>query len=227
MTYVVATSKNWRPEMVGNVSLQTDAHVSLIADKKNLNRNYLDGIGATTIFFPHWSYIIPSEIYENYECIIFHMTDLPFGRGGSPLQNLIVRGISETKISALRCVKEVDAGPIYMKRPLSLQGTAQDIYVRASAIIEDMIVSIIEKKPDPQDQTGEVVLFKRRKERDGSLSQLKTLEQVYDHIRMLDAEGYPNAFIETDKLHFEFKNASIKSDYILADVMIMRKPDGK
>ena len=155
------------------------------------------------------------------------MTDLPFGRGGSPLQNLIVRGISETKISALRCVKEVDAGPIYMKRPLSLQGTAQDIYVRASAIIEDMIVSIIEKKPDPQDQTGEVVLFKRRKERDGSLSQLKTLEQVYDHIRMLDAEGYPNAFIETDKLHFEFKNASIKSDYILADVMIMRKPDGK
>ena len=31
------------------------------------------------------------EIHENYKCIIFHMTDLPFGRGGSPLQNLISR----------------------------------------------------------------------------------------------------------------------------------------
>ena len=211
--------------MVDNISHQTGAQVLFIDDKKNLSRVHLDAIGATTIFFPHWSYIIPNEIYENYECVIFHMTDLPYGRGGSPLQNLIVRGIRETKISALRCIEEVDAGPIFMKRPLSLQGTAQDIYFRANAIIEDMIVSIIENKPDPLGQTGEVVLFKRRKESDGSLSQLKTLEQVYDHIRMLDAEGYPNAFIETDKLNFKFKNASVKSDYIIADVIIMRKPD--
>ena len=56
------------------------------------------------------------------------MTDLPFGRGGSPLQNLITRGISKTKISALRCNEEIDAGPIYLKRPLSLHGSAEEIY---------------------------------------------------------------------------------------------------
>ena len=27
------------------------------------------------------------------------------------------------------------------------------------------------------------------------------------------------------KLNFKFKNASVKSDYIIADVIIMRKPD--
>jgi len=37
-------------------------------------------------------WIILKEIFENYEIILFHMTDLPYGRGGSPLQNLIVRG---------------------------------------------------------------------------------------------------------------------------------------
>jgi len=209
--------------MVENISLQTGVQVSHIANKKALNREYLDGIGASTIFFPHWSYIISPEIYENYECVIFHMTDLPFGRGGSPLQNLI----RETKISALRCVEEVDAGPIFMKRPLPLHGTAQEIYIRASEIIEDMIVSIIKNKPEPQDQTGEVVPFKRRKEGEGSLTQLKTLEEVYDYIRMLDAEGYPNAFIETDNLHLKFNSASLESNYILANVMIMRKPDEK
>ena len=102
------------------------------------------------------------------------MTDLPFGRGGSPLQNLIVRGINETKISALRCVEEVDAGPIFMKKSLSLHGTAQEIYIRANIIIEEMIVFLIKNKPDPQDQIGEVVMFKRRKENEGDLAKLKT-----------------------------------------------------
>ncbi len=31
------------------------------------------------VFFPHWSHIIPQDIYENFECVIFHMTDFPFG----------------------------------------------------------------------------------------------------------------------------------------------------
>jgi len=37
------------------------------------------------------------------------MTDVPYGRGGSPLQNLIVRGHTETKLTALRCVRDLDA----------------------------------------------------------------------------------------------------------------------
>ena len=47
---------------------------------------------------------MPSEIIRNYECICFHETDLPFGRGGSPIQNLIVRGFKTTKISAIKMI---------------------------------------------------------------------------------------------------------------------------
>ena len=197
--------------------------IIFIADKQDLTVENLESIGAKTIFFPHWSYIIPAEIYENYECIIFHMTDLPFGRGGSPLQNLIVRGIYETQISALRCVKELDAGPIYMKRPLSLYGTAQEIYMRANQIIEDMIVSTILEQPQPQAQQGEVVIFKRRKQSESNIKSLKNLEQVHDYIRMLDADGYPNAFLETEHLKFEFSRVSRKLDHLLADVVIKPK----
>lgn len=44
------------------------------------------------------------------------MTDLPYGRGGSPLQNLIVRNHYKTKISEIRVKKEIDSGPIYLKK---------------------------------------------------------------------------------------------------------------
>ena len=41
------------------------------------------------------------------------MTDVPYGRGGSPLQNLIVRGYSEIKLTVLQMVKAFDAGLVY------------------------------------------------------------------------------------------------------------------
>lgn len=114
------------------------------------------------IFIPFWSWWIPPEIYENWECIIFHMTDLPYGRGGSPLQNLIATGHKDTMISAIRCVKELDAGPVYMKLPLLLVGTADEIYDHADRIIRQTMIPFIEKnRPEPEPQIGEPTYFRR------------------------------------------------------------------
>jgi methionyl-tRNA formyltransferase len=227
MTYVIATSKNWRSELAQNVAMRAGVQAETIREAGDLTKDYLDKIGASCIFFPHWSTIIPPEIYEKYECIVFHMTDLPFGRGGSPLQNLIVREISETIITAFRCVKELDAGPVYLKTPLSLDGTAQEIYVRASKVVEDMIVAIIQKQPEPQEQSGEVVIFKRRRKEDGNIAGLKSLRKTHDYIRMLDADGYPRAFIETDYFRFEFSNSSIIDDKLSVDVIVKPKSNEK
>ncbi len=64
-------------------------------------------------FFRIGRILFQKIFFFNFNCVVFHMTDLPFGRGGSPLQNLISRGIYKTKISAIKVVKEIDAGPIY------------------------------------------------------------------------------------------------------------------
>ncbi len=75
------------------------------------------------------------------------MTDLPFGRGGSPLQNLIVRGHKQTKISAIKVVEAMDAGDVYLKEELDLYGTADEIFMRASKIVfKKMIPQILKIK---------------------------------------------------------------------------------
>lgn len=155
------------------------------------------------------------------------MTDLPFGRGGSPLQNLIVQGIYETQLSALRCVEEVDAGPIYLKRPLSLYGAAEEIYLRASEIIENMILKLIKTNPQPTAQIGEPTFFKRKKPEQGSLLDAKSLEKAFDLIRMLDADSYPSAFINVGNFRLEFTRASRKSESIIADVRITLQDQNK
>lgn len=223
MTYVIASTRNWHKDLCVNVGVATGEEFVHISDKETLTFENLTKLKPRYVFFPHWSYIIPREVYQNFECIIFHMTDVPYGRGGSPLQNLIARGIYETKVSALRCEAELDAGPVYTKQPLSLYGTAEEIYIRAGKIIERMIAEIVLNQPHPRPQQGEVVCFSRRKPSDSDISNLTQLEQVFDFIRMLDAEGYPNAFIESGDLRFEFQRPSFKQGKIIADVIITKK----
>ena len=201
-----------------------DFRVSLIQEESELNERRLEYLNPDWIFFPHWSKIIPSRILEKYKCVIFHMTDLPYGRGGSPLQNLIVRGHKTTKLSAIKCAEELDAGDIYLQCDLSLQGTAEEIYSRASLLMEDMVYEIITKNINPVRQSGEIVKFKRRKACESNIIDLTDVEPVFDHVRMLDAEGYPRAFIESEHLYFEFSNADLKSDdELIAEVRITKK----
>ncbi len=225
MKYLILSEKKWSQklsETLGNIFPNTKW--KLISKKNNFSVEVLKDWNPKKIFIPHWSYIIPKEIYENYECIVFHMTDLPYGRGGSPLQNLIIRKHDKTKISALKVIKELDAGSIYLKKELSLLGSAEEIFIRANKIIEEMIIEIIENNLEPKKQIGTPTIFKRRTPDMSNIKSLRSIDDLYDYIRMLDADGYPKAFLETDEFRFEFSRASLKADKsIIADVRIFQK----
>lgn len=223
MRILICTIKDWNialaKKFINYISLKHQC--MLITRNDQFCKQDIIRFNPDYIFFPHWSYIIPEEIYNKYNCVIFHMTDLPYGRGGSPLQNLIANGIEHTKISAIKVEKELDAGPIYMKHPLYLYGTAEEIYMRASKIIfTQMIPEIINNNIIPVQQEGEIVTFKRRKPEDGRLRPDMSLETIFDYIRMLDAEGYPKSFIDYGNLKLSFSRASLKEGKIVADVEI-------
>ena len=197
----------------------------ILKKKGDLSYESLRAIKPDYIFFMHWSWLIPEDIYSNFNCIVFHMTNLPFGRGGSPLQNLIIRGYSETKISAIRVDAGIDTGDIYIKKDLSLKGTAAEIFVRAGEVMMRMIEEIIKNDPTPVKQHGEPTYFKRRKPEQSLISgDIDSIECLYDFIRMLDAKNYPKAFIENETFKFEFTQAQIENGTELAaHVRIVKK----
>jgi methionyl-tRNA formyltransferase len=224
--YLFLSEKPWHESIYNCLSKREDESWFRIMRKEDFNEPILQELQPELIFIPHWSYIIPESIWKNFTCIVFHMTDLPYGRGGSPLQNLIVRGHRETMISAIKVDKGIDTGDVYCKSNLGLDGTAHEIFKRSAPIIAEMIEKIIDEQLSPSPQIGTPVLFERRKKEDGRLNQLSKLTEVYDYIRMLDAEGYPNAFIETEHLILKFKQAkvdSINDLEIHANVVITKK----
>ena len=146
VNYLLLSSNPIYKNLFDKLKLMEHVNWFLLEDKLTFKSDYIEKNKIQSIFIPHWSFLIPKEIYKNYKCILFHMTDLPFGRGGSPLQNLIKLGFKQTKVSALRVTNKIDAGPIYLKRELDLSGSAKEIFSRTSLVIHKMIVEIIEKK---------------------------------------------------------------------------------
>jgi methionyl-tRNA formyltransferase len=218
---VIATIKSWNIRNAKKLKkeLKGKFDVSIITKKEELTFENLQRINPRYIFFPHWSWKIPREIYENFECVVFHMTDLPFGRGGSPLQNLIQRKIYNTKISAIKVEEGIDTGRVYIKRDLYIGiGSAEEIFISASRIIFfEMIPFILENHPVPYEQEGEIVVFKRRTPEQSNIqtADIRNLEEFYDFIRMLDAEGYPKAFIKIGKFRILFSEVHRKSDKLV------------
>jgi len=214
---IIAISNN----LYDNTNLYKKDNIFYIKNKLDLTYANLSQYNPEYVFFPHWSYIINKEIYESFNCIIFHMTDLPFGRGGSPLQNLLERNIYKTKISAIKCTHGLDTGDIYLQRDFDISfGNAENIYLRAAEIISEMIDKIIMTNPEPKPQSGMVVSFKRRNASQSNIFSLNDLESVYNYIRMLDAPGYPRAFIKTNSIKYEFFDVEKINNTLQAQVEI-------
>lgn len=220
-TYVVAGQKPWNIRVYREVIREFPGTWHFISTVSELTAERLRALDPRMVFFLHWSHKVPDSIIETFECINFHMTDVPYGRGGSPLQNLIARGHRETKLTALRMSSRFDAGPVYLKRPLSLEGgTAEEIFLRASFLAANMIREIVDQKPRPAPQQGGPTIFKRRNPAQSRMQQIESLEDLHDFIRMLDAEGYPRAYFEQDGFRYTFCRSSLYSGRIRASVDI-------
>lgn len=218
--YVVATVKPWNIDAFYRYAKHLSGEWHLIERPEDLTEERLARLRPRYIFFPHWSWVVKPEILNKSECVCFHASDVPFGRGGSPVQNLIIRGHTSTRVSALRMTEELDAGPVYLKMSLDLRGSGQEIYERIAEKVWKMIGQIVKSNIEPVIQTGDIVHFKRRTPDQSQIPSVGDLTNIFDQIRMLDAITYPSAFIDYGNYRLEFSHASRDDDFVDARVRI-------
>lgn len=213
---VVASCKPWGKEVFDYLSARdlgfewffvSDNHELYLIDN-----NYEIEI----IFFVHWSSFVPASITSKVKCLCLHMTDLPYGRGGSPLQNLILRGHTSTKLTIFQMNSELDAGPIYVQKVMPLHGSALEIYLRMVELSKTMFEQVLIKDLAPAPQRGIPTIFRRRKPFESELPLLSNLESIYNFIRMLDAPTYPAAYVNYGDLRISFSNANFEGGQLSA-----------
>jgi methionyl-tRNA formyltransferase len=78
-------------------------------------------------------------------CINIHSSLLPRWRGAAPIQWALIQGDSESGVTTMRIVRQLDAGDILIQRstPISDRETAESLHDRLSLMGGDLIVETL------------------------------------------------------------------------------------
>ena len=219
MNYVFCANRKWSLELFEEIK-KKHKNFHLIKKPKQLTYERIKKINPRFIFFPDWSWKVPERIFQNYDCICFHESDLPRFRGGSPIQNQIIRGIEKSKTTAFFMNEKIDGGPIITKKELSLKGSLTDIFQRMKKNDFDIIEKILSDNFKTNRQKGKSTMYKRRKPSESKLDSLNhSKKYLYNFIRMLE-EPYPNAFLNIEKHKIVFKKAKLVKNKLCVEAEI-------
>ena len=206
MVYLFCAYRGWALELFRKLKKKYP-DMDLLSSPKKLTLSYVKSKKPKLIFFPDWSWIVPDKLISNYKCICFHESNLPKFRGGSPIQNQIIRGIEKTKTTAFLMSEGLDKGDILLQKDLSLKGSLNEIFERMIQNDYYMIEKIIQGRYKLKKQKGHPTKFKRRSPKDSELKNLNhSKKYLYNFVRMLE-DPYPNAFIKIGKRKIIFKQA--------------------
>jgi methionyl-tRNA formyltransferase len=167
------------------------------------------------ILFYGWSWVVSGDIIGDYKCIMLHPSKLPKYRGGSPIQNQIIRGEKDSAVTLFFMNEEMDSGDIVFQESMSLSGSIGDIFNRIEELGYKGTMRFLDNPADGIKQIeGDATYFKRRTKRQSeiTLKELKgqSAEYIYNKVRMLQ-DPYPNAYFKSkDGKRIIFKDVVIK-----------------
>jgi methionyl-tRNA formyltransferase len=150
-------------------------------------------------FFLGCSRIVPVEILRrNRLSLVIHGSDLPRGRGFSPIPWQVLEGQNRIPVVLFEAEEDLDSGPIYFRDAIELDGTEllDEIHKKTWDKIEVLITRFLETygTVSPVPQVGQPSFYPRRSRDDDELDPDQTLAAQFDHLRIVDNDRYPAWF---------------------------------
>jgi methionyl-tRNA formyltransferase len=136
---------------------------------------------------------------RNKNNIVVHASDLPFGKGFSPMQWQILNEKNELVLTLFEAVKEVDAGPYYLKKKVVFNGSEllPQLHAILAGNIIDMCLEYTARRDSlkPVPMIGEGSYFRKIKDTDDEIDVNRTILQNFNHFRIADNEKHPLYFL--------------------------------
>ena len=147
--------------------------------------------------------ILPTAVLEapRLGCVNVHASLLPRWRGAAPIQRAILAGDSETGVTIMRIIEEVDAGPVLLAKtiPIGHHTTAAALHDQLSALGARLMVEALEGyaagrlTPTPQPAAG-ITHAAKIKPEDGRLDWRRAATELERQVRALSPA--PGAWFE-------------------------------
>lgn len=163
----------------------------------------------------------PEVLARNRRNLVVHASDVPEGRGWSPLTWQILEDRNRIPVSLLEAVQEVDAGPVIYKEHLEFAG--HELIDEMRAALAELTIALCRRflaepvPPEGVPQTGEPTYWPRRRPEDSVLNPHKTLAEQFGLLRVADNERYP-AYLEWRGCRYRLHITKVDSSTAEKDV---------
>lgn len=152
-------------------------------------------------FYFGYSRIVDNKIRSRHGInLVVHESDLPSGRGWSPLTWQVLQGKQEIMVTLFEAIDAVDAGAIYGQTVIELQGheLISDLRLHQAAATFSLCTEFILEYPavlkNKRDQRGTPSYFQKRTPADSQIDVNQTLADQFNLLRVCDNQRYPAWF---------------------------------
>ena len=173
---------------------------TLCYDYKDLREN---GI----VFIFSWQKIMNEKLLaRNFKNLVVHASNLPKGKGFSPLTWQLLEGKNIIPVCLFEAEKELDSGPIVYREHMVLEG--HELITEIRNKLGELHIEFAKKYlseikyVDAKAQKGESTMYPRRYPSDSQLNPDKSLREQFDLLRVVDNERYP-AFFEINGCKYQ------------------------
>lgn len=121
-----------------------------------------------------------------------HGSILPFYRGAAPVQRAVLAGDTETGVTIMRVVTELDAGPTFAmrKHPIGPEDTSADVEAALSVLGAALLIEVVDRlaegtaRETPQDHARATFAPKLNKE-EGRIDWSRPADAIHNQVRGL------------------------------------------
>jgi methionyl-tRNA formyltransferase len=143
-------------------------------------------LDAETIVLVAFGRLIPRELLERHLWLNAHPSLLPRWRGAAPVERALIAGETETGVTIIKLVEELDAGPIAAQDrfPVGPEDDAGAIYDRAVPVAAELLERVL-PAPSFEPQPSEGVTYAEKIGPDDRELDLTTPEEAVNRVRAL------------------------------------------
>ena len=186
-------NNNWLNNYISRESfLEKNYSIDIFEDEKKIS-------GYDLVFVLGYTKILEDKfLSRNKLVMVIHESNLPKGRGFSPIQWQILEGVENIKVCLIEAKKKVDSGDIFETEEINLDGTElydEIRFAQAAATIK-LINKFLKKYPifQREPQKGNPTYYRKRNLSDSELDLNLSLEKNFPKLRIGNNEDWPSFF---------------------------------
>ncbi|SDN36937.1 formyltransferase family protein [Afipia sp. GAS231] len=181
---------------------------SLLRWKENQETNKVDVIfrpedarGGDILFLISCPFIIDDNIRSRYgKTLIVHASDLPIGRGWSPMVWEVIQGAKSITVTLLEAAEKIDSGAIWKKQNFQIADHElydeinEKLFGITCELMNFAVVNFRTVIPVPQDDRAPSY-HRKRTPNDSKIDPDRSIREQFDLLRICDPLRFP-AFFE-------------------------------